>query len=83
MSEEKLVRIEDKIDKINDKLAETNIIMVKQQVILEEHTRRSTMLEKKIVPIEKHVSMMNGVFKFLGILGTLAAIAEFLWMIYK
>jgi hypothetical protein len=76
MSESKLDRIEGKVDKVYDKLSELNTITVKQQVILDEHVKRSTMLEDKMVPVEKHVARVDGALKLVGLIGVIAAIAE-------
>ncbi len=60
-------RIEDKIDKIIDSQVEIKTTLVKQQVILDEHVRRTNILEQKIEPIEKHVHMIQGAMKFVGL----------------
>lgn len=69
-------RFEDKIDKISDKMASMDTTLAKQSVILEEHVRRTNLLEEKIEPIEKHVHMVHGVLKFIGIIGVFIAIFE-------
>jgi hypothetical protein len=43
-----LSRIDEKLDKVDSRLDEHSTIMVRQQAILEEHMRRSDLLEKKI-----------------------------------
>jgi len=69
-------RLEDKVDKIADSISEINVTLAKQSVILEEHVRRSTNLENRLEPIEKHVHMVSGAMKLAGLLAILAGIVE-------
>lgn len=69
-------RLEDKLDKVIDSQSEMNVTLAKQSVILEEHVKRTSLLEAKIEPIERHVHMVNGVSKFLVLVGVFIAIIE-------
>lgn len=69
-------RIEEKLDKIVEKISDIDITLAKQSVILDEHVKRTNMLEAKIQPIEKHMIMLNGVLKFLGLVAVFIAIIE-------
>lgn len=69
-------RLEDKVDKIADNISEINVTLAKQSVILDEHVKRSNLLEAKMVPLEKHVTMVNGVLKFFGLIAVFASIIE-------
>lgn len=69
-------RLEDKIDKIVENVSEINVTLGKQATILDEHVRRSTNLEDRVEPLEKHMHMVQGVIKLLGLLGIFAAIIE-------
>lgn len=73
-------RLEEKLDKMADHMAEMNVTLGKQSIILEEHIRRTDLLEKKIEPIEKHVHRVEGAFKLIGLIATLAAIVEAMLM---
>lgn len=70
-----LIRIEDKLEKLAEQNAEQNVILGKQSVILDEHVKRTNILESTIKPIQHHVSMVQGAFKFIGLLATAFAIA--------
>lgn len=72
-SNNKLNRIEDKIDKISDSIGSINITLAKQHQSLDEHMRRTELLEKIVEPIEKHVTMINGFIKLVILLATVAA----------
>lgn len=69
-------RVEDKIDKIMEDVADIKITMARNTTSLEVHMKRSDLLEQKLVPVEQHVSMMNGALKLLGVILTVAAIIE-------
>jgi hypothetical protein len=62
------MNIDAKIDKLVDKVDSIDRTLVRNTVTLEEHVRRTSMLEDKLVPIEKHVSMVQGAIKLLAIL---------------
>lgn len=74
MSDDK--RLEDKVDVVVEKIGEINVTLAKQSVILEEHVKRTNLLETKIEPIEKHVIMVHGILKFIGLLAVIAGIME-------
>lgn len=69
-------RFEDKLDKIADKITNIDTTLVKQQVILDEHVRRTNLLEEQVRPIERHVHMMQGAMKFIGAVAVMVAIIE-------
>ena len=80
MSDE-LLRIEAKIDKIDEKISNIDITLAKQQVILEEHQRRSLANEKiaatlsaELKPVFNHVAMVQGSMKLIALLAALSAI---------
>lgn len=76
MSDDKLSRIENKIDKIESHMGKQEVNLARLTVSVEEHVKRSNLLEKKMEPLEDHVNLMNAVIKILVFLGTLAAILE-------
>ncbi len=78
-----LKRIEDKIDRIDDKISNIDSTLAAQHVSLKDHMRRTDLLEQTIRPIEKHVYMVNGVLKAIGILAMLAAIIETVLTVIK
>lgn len=69
-------RIHKKLDKIDDRLGSIDVTLAKQAVSLDEHIKRTNLLEKKLEPVERHVMMVNGVLKFLGVLAIMATIIE-------
>ena len=64
-----LPRLESKIDKVVTEISEINVTLAKQAVSLEEHIRRTNLLERKLEPVEKHVAMVNGIVKFVMAIG--------------
>jgi len=76
-----LINIDKKIDKLDTRLDKVDVTLVKQEANLEEHMRRTDLLEKQhhsfleeLKPIKSHVDQLRGVIKFLGIGAALAAI---------
>lgn len=73
--ENKIEKIEDHLDSISKDVAEINITMAKNTALLDEHIRRTNLLEEAIKPIQEHVFHIRGFIKIsLFILGTSAAI---------
>lgn len=62
-----ILRLESKLDSIVDKIGDIDVTLVKQSVILEEHIRRTELLEAKVEPIEKHSHMISGAIKLIGL----------------
>lgn len=81
MDEKRLERIEVKIDDIDDQLAMISSTLAAQHVSLKEHMRRSNALEAKLAPVEKHVAMVNGALKLLGVFALIASIIEAIYRI--
>ena len=80
-------RLEDKLDLISDRIQSIDVTLAKQHVILDEHIRRTGLLEKRVEPVEKNMVMFQGFLKFLGmpigLLTTIAAITEILSYLRK
>lgn len=74
--DDKLKRIEDKLDRVRDKISDIDVTLAAQHESLKLHIKRTDLLEKKLEPVEKHVIMVNGVLKFIGLVSIIAAIAE-------
>lgn len=67
-------RLEEKIDKVIDKISSIDTTLATQSIILAEHVKRSTQLENRVEPIERHVNMVNGALKLIGLIGIVASI---------
>lgn len=74
--ENRLARIEDKIDQVI-------VEQAAQHVTLQEHTKRSTMLEEEMKPIRRHVAQVQGAIKLLSLLGVIAGIIGAIFMAIK
>lgn len=85
MSDDLIPKIFEKVEKISEDVVQIKIIAAKHDENLREHMRRTETLEDlyahldedKIAPLQEHVSMMKGIYKFIGMLigigGTIAA----------
>lgn len=78
----KLEKLDEKLEKINERLNSVDITLAKQEVNLQEHMRRTELNEiavekisQSIIPIYKHINMLEGILKFFGALSILGSIA--------
>lgn len=69
-------KLEDKIDIISEKITSIDVTLAKQSTILDEHIRRTNLLEEKLAPIEKHVHMVNGALKTVGFMAIVLGVIE-------
>lgn len=69
-------RFEDKLDKISENIASIDVTLAKQSVILDEHVKRSNLLEAKLLPVEKHVAMVQGALKLLGVISIIIGLLK-------
>lgn len=71
---EELGKISDKQDKMQD-------VLVRNTAILDEHIRRTNLLEAEVKPIKKHVDIVQGSSKvaiaMFGLLATLKSLGIF------
>ncbi len=74
--DDRLVRIEDKIDAVGQKIGSIDVTLASQHESLKDHMRRTELLEQSIEPIKKHVNMVSGALKLIGLLATIGAIIE-------
>ncbi len=66
--DKRLDKIEEKVDKILDQQSTMNATLVSQHVSISEHIRRTNLLEAEVKPIKRHVDMVNGALKLLGVM---------------
>lgn len=83
-------RVLDRLDSIDDRLNNVDKTLVKQEMNLDEHMKRSDNLEEMInlvkndlKPVENHVKGVNLVLKILGILGSGVCVLYYAIEIYK
>lgn len=69
MSDERIIRIEDKLDKVSDRISSIDSTLAAQHESLKDHIRRTRLLEEAIVPMQTDLSTFKGVLQVLGILG--------------
>ncbi len=71
--------IDGKLDKVVEVLGDVRVTLAKQDQTMADYVRRIDDLEVRMVPVEDHVSMAQGVAKFLGLLATLAGLVTAFW----
>ena len=55
----------DKLNEMDKRLDNIDITLVKQSKDLEYHILRTDILQEKVVPIEKHVTLINATVKII------------------
>ena len=66
--------IHDFLAKLDSRLDDIHEVQIKQAASLDEHIRRTELLEDQLEPIRKHVHMVQGVGAFIGLLALVATI---------
>ena len=74
MDDQKASRIEQKLDSVDISIKSIDITLAKQSVLLDEHIKRSNLLEAKLQPVEKHVAMVEGALKLVGLISLVLGI---------
>lgn len=67
-------RIEDKVDKIDERLDSIDKTLAVNTESLQIHMKRSDALESMIKPVQKHVDMVEGALKLIGLVATVAGL---------
>lgn len=79
--DKRLDRLEDKIDSMISHQSRMETLLGKQAVILEEHVRRTNLLEEKIKPLEKHVVVVNALVKAVIVIASIGGVHGLLRML--
>lgn len=76
-----LINIDSKVDKLDMRLDNVDVTLGKQQVELSDHIRRTeiaeqniTLIRSEIKPIQKHVDMIHGALKLLGLVTSIVGL---------
>jgi hypothetical protein len=72
-------QIDTKLDRITEALGDINVTLARQ----EDMGRRVGLLETQMEPVVKHVTMAQGVAKFLGLLATIGGLLAGIWQASK
>lgn len=67
-------RIVDKLDKLDGRLDSVDKTLIVNTASLEEHVRRTALLEEQMIPVKRHIAMFEGVLKVVGGLSVIASL---------
>lgn len=81
--DKRLERIEKKLDDSNDHLASIDVTLALQHESLRHHIKRTDTLQRMAERADKHINMVSGALKLLGIVATLLAITEAVHLLLK
>lgn len=68
--------INNKLDRLDGRVDNIDVTMTRQQVILEEHQRRSLANEQAVEVLKSESSMIHGALKLIALVGVVATIAS-------
>ncbi|GAC1502079.1 MAG: hypothetical protein NVS1B10_06680 [Candidatus Saccharimonadales bacterium] len=71
---ELLNRIIKVLDEVRADVVEVKVTLAVNTESLKVHIKRTELLEAKVEPIDAHVKMVHGTFKFIGALSVLAGL---------
>jgi len=66
---ERLAEVDSKVDKILESVSAIEVTIAKQQIILDEHIKRTKQVEDELVPIKAYYNQVLGAIKLVGFLG--------------
>jgi hypothetical protein len=83
MDVDKLDKLDQKLEKIEERLTSIDVTLGKQATQLEHHIYRTDLAEKHLSileadlqPLKKHVVMVGGAMKLIGLIATIVALAS-------
>lgn len=74
-NDEFMQMLSDKLDRLDDRLDIMSNTSVRQAASLDEHMRRTELIEHELKPIKSHVAMVGAIAKIVSILGVLIGLA--------
>lgn len=72
-TEKRFDKLEEKLDKISEDLADIKITQVEQAKDLKYHIKRTDQIENKLMPLVVVKHKLDGAFKVIGIICSIAA----------
>ena len=78
---DRIDKVENKIDVILEKIHSIDKTLERNTASLELHMKRSDALEKKLEPVERHVTIIQGLAGLAGILATVLGVLKLLNLI--
>lgn len=69
MKKADMERLEDKLDGVKTDISAINVTLAKQSVILDEHVKRTNLLEEQLKPVEDHVKLIKSIAKIVSFIG--------------
>lgn len=86
-----LVKLESMYEEVDDRLDNIEKVLILQEENLKTHMQRSRYLEelldrikeKDLKPLTKHVHMVEGVFKFIGLMSVIFGISATIYSFFS
>lgn len=68
MSDDRLIRIENKVDKISERINSVDVTLAAQHESLKDHMRRTELLEQAVEPLKSHLNAVHMAAKLIGVI---------------
>lgn len=82
MDKREIDRLHGKLDKLDDRLDSVDKTLVRNTVSLEDHIRRTELLEQALKPVQQHITMLQGALKLVILFGIVASVGASLVKIF-
>lgn len=85
-----LLLIQQKVEKISDDVGDIKVTQARHDEVLKDHIRRTELLEEsntlfqeELKPIKIHISQIDGIFKYIGVLSGIVTFILGLLKLFK
>jgi len=76
ITDDLIMTIAERVNEVRKDVQDVKVTMARNTSSLEEHMRRTEILERQIEPLRSHVTMVNGILKFIGFLAVIGGIID-------
>ena len=76
------MKIHERLDRIEEKLANIDKTLAVNTASLQEHIKRTNLLEEALKPVEQHVARVDGALRFLGVISLVVGIIAALYKMF-
>lgn len=77
------MQVIEKLDKLDERLDNVDKTLIRNTASLEEHIRRTEILEAEMEPVKTHVAQVSGIVKFIILLSSAAGIIQAIYLLMK
>jgi hypothetical protein len=72
-----------KLDKLDERLDSVDKVLVRNTTSLEDHIRRTEILENEMEPVKAHVAQVSGAMKLIIAISSVAGIVQAVYLLLR